>query len=418
MNDVKQDFAMKLGEGGEAFFVFETSDQIPEALQTSPLVSPVLTPRNLPEQGPASSELQEPEFLDLESESPKRRPSSLSKSVVEAPWLLGERRAQSYTGISENPLPSRVSLTMPGNITPVSGSPGSDAGRQLSSEWASAQPQRRVLERSVSDDALPISGRSNPQRSHDSETMLLQASPLLDPPSMNSYIPRPHSPPALPTKEAVDRAVALSKKLSISNIPTQVTETGDLMLDMTGYKSTEEEALRAESIARNILAEELKGNYDIGALIGADERGNLWIYSSEEAKEAASRRLNLQSSHPGLLLTSDAASDPGYQSDGERSASTEEAAESSKDKQQLQTGASSLMITPPHTPPDPATLAEPKQYAKTLRLTSEQLRSLGLKPGPNPMSFNVNKATCTAYMYYWKYSEPIVISDIDGTITK
>jgi len=69
-----------------------------------------------------------------------------------------------------------------------------------------------------------------------------------------------------------------------------VTDTGDLMLDMTGYKSSDEDALRAEVIARKILSEELEGNYDIGALIGADEHGNLWIYSSEEAKEAASQR--------------------------------------------------------------------------------------------------------------------------------
>jgi phosphatidate phosphatase LPIN len=40
VNGRKQDYAMKLGEGGEAFFVFETSDTIPQSLQTSPLVSP------------------------------------------------------------------------------------------------------------------------------------------------------------------------------------------------------------------------------------------------------------------------------------------------------------------------------------------------------------------------------------------
>lgn len=34
------------------------------------------------------------------------------------------------------------------------------------------------------------------------------------------------------------------------------------------------------------------------------------------------------------------------------------------------------------------------------------------------MSFSVNRATCTAYMYYWTHDVPIVISDIDGTITK
>ena len=59
------------------------------------------------------------------------------------------------------------------------------------------------------------------------------------------------------------------------------------MLDMTGYKLKDEESLQAEVIARKILAEEIDGDYDIGALIGADRKGNLWIYSSEEAKEQA-----------------------------------------------------------------------------------------------------------------------------------
>lgn len=58
---------MKLGEGGEAFFVFETSDEIPESLQTSPVISPATSPQSLLEQDVASvSTLQEPEFLDLD----------------------------------------------------------------------------------------------------------------------------------------------------------------------------------------------------------------------------------------------------------------------------------------------------------------------------------------------------------------
>lgn len=73
------------------------------------------------------------------------------------------------------------------------------------------------------------------------------------------------SPPPLSLDEAISRAVSLSKKLSGSNIPSHVTDSGDLMLDMTGYKTSEENALRAEVIARKILAEELEGNYDIGA---------------------------------------------------------------------------------------------------------------------------------------------------------
>lgn len=86
----KQDYAMKLGEGGEAFFVFETSDDIPEALQTSPLVSPASSPP-LPAEGSHNSELQEPDFLDLAIDGGKsvpRRSSNLGRTSVSKLWML------------------------------------------------------------------------------------------------------------------------------------------------------------------------------------------------------------------------------------------------------------------------------------------------------------------------------------------
>ncbi|KAI7250057.1 hypothetical protein KC335_g17333 [Hortaea werneckii] len=42
-------YPMKLGEGGEAFFVFETDERVPEALRTSPVVSPAASPELRPE---------------------------------------------------------------------------------------------------------------------------------------------------------------------------------------------------------------------------------------------------------------------------------------------------------------------------------------------------------------------------------
>ncbi|GAB5592271.1 lipin Ned1 [Umbelopsis nana] len=64
-----------------------------------------------------------------------------------------------------------------------------------------------------------------------------------------------------------------------------------------------------------------------------------------------------------------------------------------------------------------------KNYAKTLRLTSDQLKSLKLKKGVNTISFSVNSsyqgtATCVAKIFYWNHNTQVVISDIDGTITK
>ena len=228
---------------------------------------------------------------------------------------------------------------------------------------------------------------------------------------------RSQSPPPLSAEEAVSRATSLSQKLSVSNIPSHVTEAGDLMLDMTGYKSNDDDALRTEVIARKILAEELEGNYDIGALIGADEHGNLWIYSSEEAKEAANRKPTLDSLRSKPIVGDDTISDPGYHSEGDVAVSEPSsvmASKHSRAKSDIAPGFS----TPPGSPTQESTWEPNRNYAKTLRLTSDQLKALNLKPGANPMAFSVNKAICPATMYLWSGHTPIVISDIDGTITK
>jgi phosphatidate phosphatase LPIN len=64
VNNVKQNYSMKLGEGGEAFFVFETTENIPEALQTSPLISPASSPSNTVTDQ-AATPLIEPTYLDI-----------------------------------------------------------------------------------------------------------------------------------------------------------------------------------------------------------------------------------------------------------------------------------------------------------------------------------------------------------------
>jgi len=388
VNNAKQDYAMKLGEGGEAFFVFETSDNIPEAMQTSPLVSPASSPP-LAAEGSSLSSLSEPDFLDLDTVTGKPRSTSFTRPVGGA-----SRR------------PSNLSA-----LTPLSASP-EYAARPISGDWAGIASGRHI-----SDEVLPTAARTHISDGTERERQtrsLTPSFPAHDGPS-DSFTERSSSPPPLPTREAIERAVALSNRLSASNIPTQVTDTGDLMLDMTGYKSSEDDALRAEVIARKILSEELEGNYDIGALIGADEHNNLWIYSSEEAKEAAGQRAALAGIPNSAVLTSDAASDPGYHSDGDSDILSVPIAPSHR-RADSDSGPLGLE-TPPKTPP--GTAGDPnRNYAKTLRLTSDQLKALGLKPGPNPMSFTVNRATCQAYMYLWRYDVPIVISDIDGTITK
>ncbi|NXW91897.1 LPIN1 phosphatase, partial [Alopecoenas beccarii] len=62
-------------------------------------------------------------------------------------------------------------------------------------------------------------------------------------------------------------------------------------------------------------------------------------------------------------------------------------------------------------------------YKKTLRLTSDQLKSLKLKNGPNDVTFSVTTqyqgtCRCEGTIYLWDWDEKVIISDIDGTITR
>ncbi|XP_051562329.1 zgc:123305 isoform X1 [Myxocyprinus asiaticus] len=64
-----------------------------------------------------------------------------------------------------------------------------------------------------------------------------------------------------------------------------------------------------------------------------------------------------------------------------------------------------------------------QMYRKSLRLTSEQIEGLNLREGANKVVFSVTTqyqgtCRCEAAIYLWNYNDKIIISDIDGTITK
>ncbi|KAK5080356.1 lipin Ned1 [Exophiala xenobiotica] len=386
VNGQKQDYAMKLGEGGEAFFVFETQHDIPASMQTSPLVSPASSPDTIRPQQNRPTLQNEPSFLDLEG----GRPSTPDLEKGARPILRHERSNLSDRGTYGTSFPQA-------DVPPE---PWSNGDLNLSSQ----HPQ---LMRAASEELISTLD----QASIDKINASIRRNSFLLPdptPGDDSATPTPTDTPTIAagdqTRPAYSRALTLSKKLSTSNIRSKVTESGDLMLDMTGYKSSEDQALRAEALARKLLSEELESNYDIGSLIGTDEKGNLWIYSSEEAKDAANKRVQ-QSNLGSSSFVSSSESDPGYHSDSDRSTSPTFAT-------------SSHVRAKSEEMPNVRPLSESTHFAKTLRLTSDQLKKLDLKPGHNPISFTVNKSTCSAMMYLWKHETPIVISDIDGTITK
>ncbi|XP_016095281.1 phosphatidate phosphatase LPIN2-like isoform X2 [Sinocyclocheilus grahami] len=62
-------------------------------------------------------------------------------------------------------------------------------------------------------------------------------------------------------------------------------------------------------------------------------------------------------------------------------------------------------------------------YRKSLRLSSDQILSLKLKEGPNDVTFSITTqyqgtCRCEGTIYLWNWDDKVIISDIDGTITK
>ncbi|XP_063001625.1 phosphatidate phosphatase LPIN3 [Elgaria multicarinata webbii] len=73
--------------------------------------------------------------------------------------------------------------------------------------------------------------------------------------------------------------------------------------------------------------------------------------------------------------------------------------------------------------PDALTQKFLPTYKKSLRLSSDQIKSLNLRDGPNEVVFSVTTqyqgtCRCEATIYLWNWYDKVVISDIDGTITR
>lgn len=64
-----------------------------------------------------------------------------------------------------------------------------------------------------------------------------------------------------------------------------------------------------------------------------------------------------------------------------------------------------------------------RRFKKSLKPSSEQLKALRLRAGPNPVTFSVSSAllgsrTVSGTIYLWPRNARIVVSDVDGTITR
>jgi phosphatidate phosphatase LPIN len=85
--------------------------------------------------------------------------------------------------------------------------------------------------------------------------------------------------------------------------------------------------------------------------------------------------------------------------------------------------ASTEQITPSEEIPTSEEPPRKEKCKKSLRLTSDQIAKLNLVEGSNEVQFSVTTAyqgttRCTCHIYLWRWDDKVVISDIDGTITK
>ena len=62
-----------------------------------------------------------------------------------------------------------------------------------------------------------------------------------------------------------------------------------------------------------------------------------------------------------------------------------------------------------------------RKFSLWISVLTDEQKSLDLQPGANTITFSLSAtgvAACTARIFVWDYTDQVVVSDIDGTITK
>uniref|UniRef100_A0AAR2J2E2 phosphatidate phosphatase n=1 Tax=Pygocentrus nattereri TaxID=42514 RepID=A0AAR2J2E2_PYGNA len=102
---------------------------------------------------------------------------------------------------------------------------------------------------------------------------------------------------------------------------------------------------------------------------------------------------------------------------------TLESRDSSSDEEGKEVSAAAASLECSESQPQPQPQPSTHSYRKSLRLSSDQIASLKLKEGPNDVTFSITTqyqgtCRCDGTIYLWNWDDKVIISDIDGTITK
>ncbi|XP_074550108.1 phosphatidate phosphatase LPIN2-like [Halichoeres trimaculatus] len=142
--------------------------------------------------------------------------------------------------------------------------------------------------------------------------------------------------------------------------------------------------------------------------------GRWWFWRKSSVKQSSSEAKS-ESQEP---LSSDSSALP-------RSPETQQkAAEWSSDDETKELNAVAPAQKPTEHVQNESPAAAPcHSYKKSLRLSSDQIASLKLREGPNDVTFSITTqyqgtCRCEGTIYLWNWDDKVIISDIDGTITK
>lgn len=335
VNDIKTDLPMKLGEGGEGFFVFETSnnDLLSKSVLTSPVISPTSSPEGSPEGSPRLTP--SPPGLDFNNnDSSNVHLNDLDGfDLNNSHDFKSQTTSSSFEGYNDDDIDSKAEL---------------------------------------SDDIY------SPRKS-------------------------PTPTPSISSRIAFEKARKVTQKL---NIPSKIDNNGDMVLDMDGYKPNSQKNIEtSDEMLKKIFIEELEKlgpehNYNDSEqqisiwdqIIKMDQNGNIRISNTNENSDY----LDVEENYVDSI-----------------------ALQQQQDFSNLSTSSGNILNDSGYKGGGSGGNTE-KTYFKTLRLTSEQLKRMDLHYGENKLMFKLNQGNSQVFsnLFLWKSSTPIVISDIDGTITK
>ncbi|KAK7881732.1 hypothetical protein WMY93_030141 [Mugilogobius chulae] len=143
--------------------------------------------------------------------------------------------------------------------------------------------------------------------------------------------------------------------------------------------------------------------------------GRWWFWRKSSVKQLSTEpKVERQES---LTLTSESLS---LQQAPERQSKTVEWS-SDEETKELNTVAPAL--TPLSVQSESVAPSSAPSYKKSLRLSSEQISCLKLREGANDVTFSITTqyqgtCRCEGTIYLWNWDDKVIISDIDGTITK